>query len=431
MSSLDTLLAGHRNRNLRLTMRLIMGLLTVFILWALWADLEEVAVAEGEVVPQEQIQSIQHLEGGIVEEIMVFEGDLVAKGQPLMQLNLTPFMANREELHIQLESLKLKKARLEAEANGMDQFTFGPEYQAYRENLKNSELQAFAGRQDKLANDLSQLKEQASQRELDRKQLETERSSIMTNLALLREKHRISSDLVKDKLTSRLDHLQLKGDLTELEGRLQVIDVAIPRATAAMQEAAEKLRGARLAFRNQALQELNDVEQAISRTQESLNRATDQVERTTITSPIDGVIKALVTHTVGGVVQPGQTIMEIVPASDNLIIEAKLNPRDIGFVKRGQPALVKVNTYDYARFGGLNGEVVSISADSLFDKQQNVPYFLVKIRTDRNFLGTDATSFPITPGMQVTTDIKTGEKSVMAYLLKPVIKLKDESFRER
>jgi len=258
-----------------------------------------------------------------------------------------------------------------------------------------------------------------------------ERSSVATNLNVVREKFRISKDLVKDQLTSKLEHLQLSSDLKELEGRLQVLDVSIPRAQAAMEEAENKLKGIRLHYQNDAQQELNDVEQAIARTKEALNRAEDQVDRTTITSPIDGVVKSLKNHTLGGVIQPGATVMEIVPQSENLVIEAHLNPNDIGFVSVGQEVLVKVNTYDFSRYGGLNGTVQSISADSLMNEATHEPYFLVRVRTDRNYLGTDANSFPITAGMQVLVDIKTGEKSVMEYLLKPVIMLQHESFHER
>lgn len=431
MSHLQNVIEKYSISHKRHTVRIVMGLLALFIVWAIWADFEEVAIATGEVVPQEQIQRVQHLEGGIIEEIMVFEGDRVEKGQSLLQLNITPFMANSEELQIQLEALELKKARLQAEVDGNEELTFGDDYAEYRENLKRTEIQAFNGRKDKLQNAISQLNEQLSQRELDHKQLLTERSSVVGNLGVLREKYTISSDLVKDKLTSRLEHLQLQGDLKELEGRLHVIDVAIPRAAVAIKEAEEKMQGARLNFRNEAIQQLNEVEQSIERIKESLNQATDRVARTTITSPITGTVKSLRTHTLGGVIQPGEIIMEIVPESQNLIIEAKLNPNDIGFVKRDQQALVKVDTYDYSRYGGLKGKVISVSADSLYDKQRQQNYFLVKIRTDKNYLGTDVNNFPITSGMQVTVDIKTGEKSVMAYLLKPVIKLKDESFRER
>ena len=430
MSRLDTLLATQRTDKWRLTATIIACLILLFLLWAFTSKLE-VAVATGEVVPQEQIQTIQHLEGGIVEKIFVTEGDAVKKGAPLVQLNLTPFMANREELQIQQEALQLKRARLEAEAAGKPTLNFDTAYKAYRDELKKAEQQTFKSRQNKLQNENAQLRDQSAQRELDRRQLQAERSSIVNNLGVLREKFRISKDLLKDKLTSKLEHLQLSGELKQLQGRLKMIDVSIPRASAAMKEAANKLRGGQLNFQNEAQQELNDVEQAIARTKEAFNRADDQVERTTISSPIDGIVKSLKNHTLGGVIQPGATVMEIVPQSANLIIEAKLNPNDIGFVSKHQNVLVKVNTYDFARYGGLKGTVQSISADSLLDEQTGQPYFLVKVLTDQNYLGTDVNSFPITAGMQVMVDIKTGSKSVMQYLLKPVIMLQHESFRER
>jgi len=431
MTKLDALLATKRSFHWRVTAMIIALLISLFLIWAFIGRLEEVAVATGEVVPQEQIQTVQHLEGGIIEKIFVAEGDSVDKNQPLMQLNLTPFMANREELQIQLEALQLKRARLMAEAAGKAQLTFSDDYKKYRKKLKDGEQQTFKSRQQKLENQVAQLHGQKSQRDLDIKSLQAERRSIASNLGVINEKYRISKDLIKDKLTSRLEHLQLASDMKQLQGRINVIDVNIPRARAAKEEADNKLKGVKLNFQNEAQQELNDVEQAIARTKEALNRATDQVDRTTITSPIEGIVKSLQNHTLGGVVQPGATVMDIVPRSENLVIEAKLHPNDIGFVSKGQQVLVKVNTYDYARYGSLRGKVKSISADSLTNEQTGEPYFLVKVLTDQNYLGTNANSFPITAGMQVMVDIKTGEKSVMEYILKPVIMLQHESFRER
>ena len=431
MSRLDELLSISRTARWRVTALVVSLLLVAFLGWAFTAKLEEVAIASGEVVPQEQIQTIQHLEGGIIEKIFVTEGARVAKGESLIQLNLTPFMANKEELEIQQQALQLKRARLMAESAGKTELIFDKAYDGYREKLKKAEQQTFTSRQYKLKNEAAQLKDQKSQRELDRKQLQAERSSIVTNLSVLREKFRISKDLVKDKLTSRLEHLQLSSELKELQGRLKVIDVSIPRAKSSIEEAENKLKGVQLNFQNEAQQELNDVEQAIARTKEALNRADDQVDRTTITSPIAGIVKSLKNHTLGGVIQPGQTVMEIVPQSANLVIEVRLNPNDIGFVKDGQAALVKVNTYDFARFGGLEGVVKSISADSLQDEQTGEPYFRVRIQTVESYLGSAEKPLPITAGMQVMADIKTGEKSVIEYLLKPVIMLQHESFRER
>lgn len=428
--TLDQLIEKPPASAFRWLARLAMALLGLFFIWAAFANLQEVAVAEGEVVPQEQIQSIQHLEGGIIEKISVFEGDRVERGDPLVQLNVSAFVANREELEITQEALLLKKLRLDAEVDGED-FAIPKSMEKFRKELINAEQQVFLGRQSELESRLQLLKDQIEQKRLDVKQLETERVSIAKNLGLLKEKLKISSDLVKDQLTSQLDHLQLKGEVEELEGRLQIVNVAIPRSKTALAEAEERYRNELLIFRNEALNELTLVEGDLARTQEMLNRATDQVQRTTITSPINGIVKSLKTHTIGGVVQPGEVIMEIVPISENLLIEAKLNPKDIGFVKVRQDALVKILTYDYARYGGLHGEVVSVSADSHTDPKTGESYFIVKVRTDKNYLGDTAASFPITAGMMATVDIHTGTKSVMEYLLKPVIKLSSESFRER
>lgn len=430
-SSLDALVAAPPPSSLRWLARCAMLLLAAFLIWACFARLEEVAVAEGEVVPVEKVQAIQHLEGGIIEEIHAFEGDAVQRGQPLLKLNMLAFTANRQELQITLESLLIKRARLRSEAEGLDTLTLPDELAGFRPELLEAEKQVFTGRRAALESRLTLLKEQLEQRELDVRQLQGEQTSVSRNLGLLREKLRISTDLVKDKLTSQLDHLQLQSDVQELQGRLNTVEVAIPRARAALAEAKERLHNERLVSRNDALKELNDVEAEIARTREMLGRATDQVTRTTVTSPIDGVVKSLKTRTIGGVVQPGEVIMEIVPSSANLVIEARLNPRDIGFVKPGQEALVKFLTYDYARYGGLRGKVVSVSADSHTDGKTGDTYFRVRVRTDRNHLGGSETSFPITPGMQATAEIHTGDKSVMEYLLKPVIKVTHESFRER
>lgn len=431
MSTLDAILSSPPRPFGRDLARLIMGLIGAFLLWAMFAGVQEVSIANGEVVPQEKIQTIQHLEGGIVEDILVQEGSRVEKDQPLIQLNLTSFVSSREELEINLQGLLLKRERLLAESRGDEELVFSESAKDYRPALLQSEQLSFSGRQAKQASNLQVQKEQVEQRRLDIQQLQTERDSIQRNLAVLTEKLRISKDLVKDKLTSKLDHLQLKSEVEELTGRLEIIRVAIPRAEVALHEAEERYNTEELSFRNAALEELTQTEVDIARTQELLGKAEDQVLRTTIKSPIAGTVKSLEKHTIGGVIRPGETIMEIVPESENLLIESRLNPNDIGFVKVGQRALVKFLTYDFARYGGLDGEVVFVSPDSHMDDQTGEPYFRVTIRTDENYLGSEPGIFPITAGMQTTVDIHTGKKTVMEYLLKPVIRIKEEAFRER
>jgi len=429
--SLDELLRSPPSSRYVMLSKLAMGCVGLLLLWALVARLDEVAVAAGEVVPQEQIQAVQHLEGGIIEKILVMEGNSVKKGQPLIQLSLTNSTTNRDELEIQQQALELKRTRLEAQSQGKEALEYGDKFKDYRPNLIATEMQAFAGWRERLDGSLKEIKEQTEQRKLDVTQIETERESVSSNLEVLREKLKISEDLIRDKLTPKIEHLQLKSEVQELEGKLKIIEVAIPRSKAALKEAEEKYNNEMISFRNQATQELSQVEADIARTQELMTRATDKVERNTITSPIDGTVKSLRTHTIGGVLQPGETAMEIVPSSENLIIEAKLSPNDIGFVKVGQKALVKVLPYDYARYGGLEGEVFYVSADSHTDRTKGDTYFMVKVRTDKTYLGSEKGQMAITPGMPATADIMTGSKTVMQYLLKPIIRLRNESFRER
>ena len=415
--------------SLHLVVWLVMSLLVSLGVWAYSAELEEVAIAVGEVVPQGQVKVIQHLEGGIIEKIYVLEGDVVKAGDPLVQLDLTSSGARREELAVRLDALLLSRARLTAEAHGKKP-VFPKEVAERRADLAANERNAFAARQAELNSGIKVLKKQALQRELNIVELKTRREALVNDLGLAREELAMSSELLKDELTPRIDHLKLRREVEELEGEIKTLDSGIPRVEAALAEARERLNEERLKFRRIALDELGPVEVAIAQTRETLAKATDEVLRTEIRSPIDGVVKSLRYHTIGGVVRAGEPIMEIVPSQDSLVIEARLNPTDVGYVGVGQPAVVKISTYDFVRYGGLDAEIIYLSADSLTDSDGQT-YFRVVARTDKTYLGENPGDLPIAPGMQATVDIHTGSKSVISYLLKPVLKLKSEAFRER
>ncbi len=407
----------------------VSALLTGLAVWAYFAELEEVAIAYGEVVPQGQVKVIQHLEGGIIQKIHVTEGHSVAAGDALIQLDLTASGASREELSLRLDFLTLVRARLEAEARGAKP-NFPEDVAARRPKLADSETRAFEARRAEFQGRLKVLREQIHQRELAVVETRTERDSVTHGLTLSREMFAMSGDLLADGLTPKIEHLKLHRDVEDLEGRLAMIEAAIPRAEAAHAEARERIEEERLKYRRVALDALGKTELSIAQTREALAKATDTLRRTEILSPIDGVVKSLRYHTIGGVVAPGEAIMEIVPSGDNLVIEAKLNPTDVGYVRIGQLAVVKITTYDFVRYGGLDGEIINLSADSYTD-QNGATYFRVVVRTDRNYLGDKPGDFQISPGMQAQIDIHTGTKSVMSYLLKPVLKLKGEAFRER
>ena len=428
MSRLDDI-AERTPTSFRLTAWLIMALLVAVTAWAYWAELEEVAIAQGVVVPQGQVKVIQHLEGGIITTIHVTEGTRVATGDPLVQLDHLASDSDREELAVRLDALLLTRARLTADAKD-EEPVFPGDVAARRPELVDAERATYRARQDELASGLKVLAEQARQREHLAAELSAKQTSLERDLVLMREELAMSSDLLKDGLTPKIEHLKVKRQVERLEGERAVLDEGIPRANAALAEMHQRIKEERIKFRRVALEELGKIELRIVQTREGLARATDELARTEIQSPIDGVVKSLRYHTIGGVVRPGDAIMEIVPTGDKLVIEAKLNPTDIGYVRIGQPAVVKISTYDFVRYGSLEGKVIDLSPDTHVD-QNGETYFRIIASTDKAYLGDEPGDYPIAPGMQAQVDIHTGRKSVLAYILNPVLRLKSDAFRER
>ena len=397
--------------------------------WAHFTQLEEVAIADGEVVPRGQIKVIQHLEGGIVAAIEVADGDKVTVGQPLVRLNLSPNQINREELQVRLDGLVLARARLDGEVSGTEP-EFPAEERALRPNLLRREREQFESGRREQQSALAVLKERILQRQLDIRELGTHRQAVTVDLGYSRERFQMSQVLLEKGLTSRMEHVQLTREVEALGKKLEALDATIPRARAALAEAREREREIDRKFKRQASDEIREVEGEIARIRELMIKATEQADRTQITSPIDGIVKNLRYHTIGGVVRPGEPIMEIVPTHEKLVIVARLNPIDRGYVEEGQRVVVKVTSYDFVRYGGLEGVVAHIAADANSDANGQ-PYFRVVAETEKAYLGEEEGSLPIVPGMQASIDIHTGSKTVIEYLLRPVLKLRHESFRER
>ena len=430
LSPLDRLAARSSWSGTRIIAWFVMAFIAILVGWSFFAELEQVSVAQGEVQPQSKLKVVQHLEGGLIQHLYVREGDVVKVGAPLAQLELAVSNINKDEIQVRLDALALQRARLQSEAFGRPlQF---PEAEAKRRpDLVRSERETFEARTREFTSVASGLNEQVRQRELAVAEYQATRKSKHADLALSRERLDISEKLLKDNLTPRVEHLRQQSEVEKLDGELMTLEQSIPRAVAALGEAREKAREERAKFARRAQEELQQVEVNYARTTELLTEATDQRKRTLITSPIDGVVKNMRFVTIGGVVRPGDPIMEIVPSGDQLVIEAKLNPTDRGYVEVGQPAKVKISTYDFVRYGTLDGKVTLISADSNTDTAKGEPYFRVVVATSKSYLGDDPATLQITPGMQATVDIQTGKRSVAFYLMKPVLKLKNEAFRER
>ncbi|MBL6929873.1 MAG: HlyD family type I secretion periplasmic adaptor subunit [Rhodospirillales bacterium] len=408
----------------------VMIMMALILTWANFTKLEEVTVTNGEVIPLGDFQTIQHLEGGIVKEIHVRDGQIVEKGAALILLDLATSGVNREELQVRLDGQILLKARLEAEAQGKRTISFPEEAAKRRPEQLAAQRQNFEARRRQLASTIGALAQAVSQRRQDVKELDAQIRAVSKNLNLAKKRFAMSKNLLKDGLTPEMEHLQLEAEVESLEGEAQTLKPSLSRAKSAVSEAENRVNEERNRFRSSAREELVQAEQAIGRINELLTSADEQGMRAMIRSPIDGVVQNMKYNTIGGVIRPGEPIMEIVPTGASLVIDAKLKPADRAFVTVDQRVMVKLSTYDYAVFGGLEGKVTMVAPDTIID-EKGEPYFRIFVKTDKTYIGDNPELYKITPGMQATVDIHTGEKSVMEYLIKPVLKLKSEAFRER
>jgi len=319
---------------------------------------------------------------------------------------------------------------LQAEVAGAQSVEFPADEARRQPTLVAAENRNFDSRRQAFRATMAVMNDQSRQKALEVQELETRQRAVASNLRLSRERLSMSNELVKSGLTAKMEHVALQGQVEELEGQLETVRASIPRTQAAAAEARGRIEEEQAKYTRTVQGELAEAELNIARTRELLTQASDQQRRTQITSPIDGIVKNLRANTIGGVVKPGDPIMEIVPLHERLQIDAKLSPMDRGYVQLGQDAMVKLSAYDYTTYGGLEGKVILVAPDTTMGPD-NQPFYRVVVQTERAYLGDENTKRPITAGMQATVDIHTGTRTVMEYLVKPVLKLRHEAFRER
>ncbi|MEG0859669.1 MAG: HlyD family type I secretion periplasmic adaptor subunit [Pseudomonas sp.] len=413
----------------RVTVWLAAALLLVALLWAWYAVLDEVTMGEGKAIPSSKIQVIQNLEGGIVTEIFVREGQMVNKGDTLLRLDDTRFQSNKGESEADRYALTAQVERLSAEAEGRP-FEVSAEVRDKAPQVAEDELSLYQSRLRRLTSEKQTLSEQLRQKTQELAEFRSKAEQYRSALALLQQELNMSTPLVGTGAISPVEILRLKRSTVEARGSLNATTLAIPRAEAAVAEIKSKIEESEAGFRSEAAKELNEKRTDLSKITASSIAIDDRVTRTTVVSPVHGIIKLLKVNTIGGVVQPGSDLLEIVPLEDNLLIEAKVRPQDVAFLHPGQTAMVKFSAYDYTIYGGLKAKLELISADTVTDDKGN-SFYLIQVRTDKNHLGGDNKPLLIIPGMTATVDIITGHKSVLDYLLKPVLKARTEAMRER
>ena len=412
---------------------LLIGIVAFFVVAYVWADravLDEVTRGHGKVIPSSKVQVIQNLEGGILEELLVGEGDIVEKGQILLRIDDTGYSSRAGEIESNYLNLMGKIARLEAEASGVG-ISFPPELLAERQDISISEQNLFNARQSELQSQITILRQQAQQRSQEIQEINGRLKQLRSTLALANEEKSITEPLVKKGIVPKVQFLQLKREINELQGQISASNLALPRVDGALKEANQRIEEKILTFRSKASHELGVVRAEYEAARQAILGVADRVARTDVRSPVNGEVKELKIQTIGGVVRPGQDIVEIVPIDDSLLVEARIRPSDIAFLRPGQEATVKITAYDFSIYGGLPAKLERISADTIVDEQTGESFYQIIVRTDQNYLQRGENTYPIIPGMVASVDTLTGHKTVLDYILKPILKTRDLALRER
>lgn len=417
------------SRRLDLLLMSLVALVVVFCLWATFARVQEVTTGTGRVVPASKIQLVQNLEGGILREILVREGQSVAEGETLLRIDPTQAGSTVGEVREKIDGLKALMVRLEAEAQGAD-LVFSQDLVSRRPDLVRHQRELFETRRRELDLALGALENQRAQRAQEIVETDARIATLKRALELAEEELKLMRPLEASKAASRTEMLAIESRVNETAGNLSAAELSLPRLRSAKEEAESRFAERTSAFRSEALQQLSNARVELGSLSETIKGSEDRVSRTTIKAPVSGIVKTVHVSTPGQVIQPGHSLVEIVPMNDTLVVEAQVQPKDIAFLRPGQKALVKLSAYDFSIYGGLDGEVEQIGADSITNERGET-YYLIRVRTGKSTLERNGEVLQIIPGMVADVDVLTGSKSVLAYLTKPLTRMRQTAMRER
>ncbi|MGK2945873.1 MAG: HlyD family type I secretion periplasmic adaptor subunit [Desulfuromonadales bacterium] len=430
MSEVDA--AIHRKGNsIAFVVTLVIALLMVtFVVWAHFTVLDEVTRGMGQVIPSQKIQTIQNLEGGILQEMVVQENQIVDKGDILIRIDNALAASQYRDAFTKAAEHEAAIVRLNAEIDVKSKLVFPDQFKETDPQILADQQSIFRARQEQLQAELNVLKSQHSQKQQEITEMRSRQEQLERSLELARQQRNIAKPLVDQGVYPRVDYLALERDISSLQGDIDALRLAVPRIRQAANEDSRRIEQRLAEFKATALDEMHSRRGELKSLWEIMSAGVDRVTRTDVRSPVRGTIKQINLNTIGGVVRPGESILEIVPLDDTLLIEARIRPADIAFLHPGQKAMIKITAYDFSIFGGLEGTVEAISADTI-EEDNGESFFKVKLRTRKNALGYRGEDLPIIPGMTASIDILTGKKSVLAYLLKPILRAKQNALRER
>lgn len=407
----------------------IAGFLLIAVVWMAFASLDVAVHAMGAVIPSSRVQNIQSLEGGIIKQIKVREGQRVKRGQVLGYVENLQYNAELGEGQQSYWAAEAARARLTAELNGRTP-QFSAELRANVPGLVAEQRRLWDARQQELSSALARIRDQVAQREKELAEAQARVESLDELMGPARELVVMEKRLLTEDAGARADYLAALREATRIKGELTSARIQVDRQRAALNEANAELKATRAKYQAEASREFSELGGKSAVLAQQLTAQRDKVKRRELRSPMDGVVNRVLISTVGGVAKPGETIMELVPDDKVLLIAARVKPSDIAFIHSGQSASVRITAYDSSIFGSLQGKVVRVGADSVLDDQKN-PYFEVFLETEKNYLGSADKQLSISPGMSADTSIQTGKRTLLEYLLKPVVKTLDKAFQER
>lgn len=429
MSEVDAAIhrKGHTAAYL-LTLTVCLMIIT-FVIWAKFAVLDEVTRGMGQAIPSQQIQVIQNLEGGILEAILVGENQIVEKGDVLVRIDNTLADSQFRDAHAKSMEHEAAIARLNAQANGAAP-VFPETVVAQDPQVVEDQRTIFNAQRRQLDLELKILQSEYDRKIQELEEIKGKQKELAKSLDLAVEQKNIAKPLMQNGLYARVDYLGLEREVVSLEGEINAYKLSLPRIRKEADETLEKIARRQAEFHSAALEEISKRRVELNSLKQAMAAGEDRVTRTEVRSPVRGTVKQIVINTIGGVVKPGEPIMEIVPLDDTLLFEVQIRPSDIAFLYPGQKAMIKITAYDFSIYGGIEGVVEQISADTIQD-EKGEHFYKVKLRTKTNAIVHRGSQLPIIPGMTASVDILTGKKSVLDYLLKPILKASQNALRER
>lgn len=395
--------------------------------WAGIARVDVIVRTEGQIIPAGKSQLVQHLEGGIVRKILVQEGQVVVTGQPLMELSDIQTRSNLGQEQSRLDALRGREARLLAELNGHDTIVFPKNLSD--PNVIRVETAAWQARRSQLSEEVQVLRSQGLQKKNELTEINSKRQNLLDELDLAKKQYQVIDDLRKNNAASQLEVLECQTRVQRLKSQIAEATNAAPRLQTAQAESESRVNEAVARFRAEASSALTQVREELEKSGHEIGTNVDRLDRNVIRSPVAGLINKLNITTIGAVVRPSEILLEITPSDQRIVIQTRSNPNDRAHLRRGLPARVRIGAYDYATYGTFEGHVTEVSADTLSDEKGN-RYYRVNVEVDASTL-TGGTSQPglLVPGMAASADIAVGKRTILSYILSPLLKFRDGAFR--